>query len=429
MNYADALQYLDSVRDQGAKLELDNVQNLIRHLPFDITPIDFIQIAGTNGKGSTSHFTAAILNAAGISTGLFTSPHLQTVRERISVNGAPILPEDFAASLQAVQQIAADLVDRGVITNMPTYFEHVFLTAVHYFHTRGVSAAVMEVGLGGRLDATTSLNPVVTAITNISRDHTKTLGPRIRDIAREKAGIVKKAVPLVCGCPNRSMSRRVIEEACREKGAPFHPVSRRPGNPEVVVSARGYDCVYHSGEADYHYRVSMNGVHQARNAAMAIRIAELYMQPHSGLCPAIAAEAISSTTVPGRIEHIPGDPPIFLDGGHNLEGTRALTQFLVERDLHGLTVIFGVLRDKPYRRMSELISPFTEKVIITEPLSRRALPADQTARCFPEHTAPVIEKDYPRALALARARGKTILITGSLYMAGAMRTLILGGDP
>jgi len=429
MTYSDALLYLDSVRDQGAKLELDNIRNLIRHLPFDLSPIHFIQVAGTNGKGSTSHFTAAILRACGYRTGLFTSPHLQTIRERIMVDGAQISQAEFAASLEAVKTIATELVRRGDVANMPTYFEHVFLTAIHHFHTRGIRAAVMEVGLGGRLDATTSLEPLVTAITNISRDHTKTLGPGIRDIAREKAGIIKPGVPLVCGCPPRSVARRVIENACREKGAPFHLVAPGRSDLEAVPSGQGYACVYRSPLAEYTYQVRMNGIHQARNAAMAIRIAELYHYPEAVPSPAAVSGAISDTSVSGRIEHIPGNPSIYLDGGHNLEGTRALTRFLSERNINGLTIIFGVLRDKPFRRMAAMIAPYAERVIITEPVSRRALPAEQAAVCFPEHTHPIIEHNYARALDMARTFGHTIVITGSLYMAGAMRTQILGGEP
>ncbi|HDP93837.1 MAG TPA: hypothetical protein ENN40_00570 [Candidatus Aminicenantes bacterium] len=429
MNYTEALQYLDSVRDQGAKLELKNVRDLIRNLPFDLSSTDFIQVAGTNGKGSTSHFAAAILNASGLRTGLFTSPHLQTIRERIAVDGDPIKPQEFARSLSAVRDISLDLVQRGKVSNMPTFFEHLFLTAIHHFHSSQVEVAVMEVGLGGRLDATTSLDPLVTAITNISRDHTKTLGPRIRDIAREKAGIIKSGTPLVCGCPKSTVGHRLIKQICLKKNAPFHTVTRNPSNLTAEISAQGYNCFYQSETAAYRYQIRMNGIHQARNAATAIRIAEIYLEPRAPLCEATVATAISNTTVPGRIESIPGTPTILLDGGHNLEGTRALSQFLAERNLKDLTVIFGVLRDKPYRLMVRMIAPFVGNVIITEPRSHRALPAELAARWFPEHTQPAIERDYARALQMARAVGRTILITGSLYMAGDMRTQILGGDP
>lgn len=429
MDYTEALQYLDSVRDQGAKLELRNIRNLIRQLPFDLSPIDFIQVAGTNGKGSTSHFAAAILSASGYRTGLFTSPHLQTIRERIMVNGHSIQPHEFARSLGAVREISLDLVHNKKISNMPTFFEHLFLTAIHHFHSSQVQVAVMEVGLGGRLDATTSLNPVVTAITNISRDHTKTLGPRLRDIAREKAGIIKRATPLVCGCAANTAAFRVIKQTCRQKGAPFHAVTRQPSDLTAEISPQGYDCVYQSETTAYHYHVRMNGIHQARNAATAIRIAELYLESRAPLSQASVAAAISNTTVPGRIERIPGSPAILLDGGHNLEGTRALCRFLSERNLKDFTVIFGVLRDKPYRLMARMIAPFAKNIIISEPHSHRALPAEQAARWFPDHTQPVIERDYARALQMARAIGDTILITGSLYMAGDMRTHILGGDP
>ena len=429
MNYVEACHYLDSVRDQGAKLALDNIQNLIDHLPFDLSTIRFIQIAGTNGKGSTSHFTASILRAAGERTGLFTSPHLQTIRERIMVNGEEISPAEFGISMTAIRDISRDLVDRGTIAHLPTYFEHVFLTALHYFHTRKVTAAVMEVGLGGRLDATTSLTPVVTAITNISYDHTKTLGSSLSEIAREKAGIIKPGIPLVCGCPPRTVSKRVIESICHERGAPFQQVTRSRDDLEVKPAEPGYECTYHSREKTRHFFVRMNGIHQARNAATAIRVAESFFSESRFLEDSAVAQGISSTRVPGRIEHIESTPPILIDGGHNEAGTMALSRFLLERDLRNLTLIFGVLRDKKYRRMVSLLRPYISRVIVTEPVSNRALPAEKTVRCFPASLSPTIQRDYPKALQAARAVGQPVLITGSLYMAGTMRSLILGEKP
>ena len=428
MNYSQSLGYLSRVQEQGAKLALENIQKIIDHLPFDLSRIKFIQIAGTNGKGSTSHFITSILQTAGRRVGLFTSPHLQDIRERITINKQWISQREFADSLSAVRELCTELLDRRVIENPPTFFEHLFLTSLHHFNRHSVDFAVFEVGLGGRLDATSTLVPEVAVITNISRDHTKTLGKTLRSIAYEKAGIVKPSIPVVCGCSPRSVSRHVIEQIARKKGAPFTAVvsSRRD---ELVVEEvnNHYRCSYTTPSSSYRFDVRLHGKHQAVNACTAIRAVEILQSRGINIPAAAIPVGIRDNFVPGRIEFLNTSPEVILDGGHNVESIRVLCEFLSQRNLEGLTLIFGVLRDKNYTRMVRMLLPFISRVVATEPVSKRALPAEKLARHF-DRKPVVVKKDLQEAFDTARGYGGDILITGSLYLVGTMRNIILGED-
>jgi len=428
MNYTQSLAYLSRIQEHGAKLALENIAAIIAHLPFSLDRMRVVQIAGTNGKGSTSHFVTSILMTAGFRVGLFTSPHLQDIRERITIDKTWISEKAFAESLTATRRICTDLRRRGVIADPPTFFEHLFLASLHHFHRQEVDFAVFEVGLGGRLDATSTITPDVSVITNISRDHTKTLGRTLRDIAREKAGIIKPGVPVVCGCPPRSVSRRVIRQTALDRGAPFHPVFEGRQNTLNVEAADPYDrCTYRSGPSVYRFSVRLNGKHQTINACTAIRAVELLGGRGIEVDPDTISQGIEKNFVPGRIEFIGTHPQVILDGGHNVESIRALREFLMQKDLKNLTLIFGVLRDKNYRRMAELLLPFADTVILTEPVSNRALPAERLVRLFHDRTT-MVHKNLQDAFNTARALGQRILITGSLYLAGAMRNIILGGE-
>ena len=231
MHYAAALEYLKKIQGENCKLSLDTIQRIIARLPFDVAAVKYVQVAGTNGKGSTAHFIASILQSAGWRVGLFTSPHLQDVRERIQVNGRPISRGDFSRAVGVVRDLSLELIAAGVIANLPTFFETLFLASLFHFNRRGSAWAVLEVGLGGRLDATSTVTPEISVITNISSDHTHILGKTLAAIAGEKAAIARENVPLVSGSCPRS-SRR-----------PHHP---GPGPGQKSPPGRG---VLPAGEA------------------------------------------------------------------------------------------------------------------------------------------------------------------------------------
>ena len=426
MQYAAIGDYLEKLQGENFKLSLDTIGRIIANLPFAVSAVKYIQVAGTNGKGSTCHFLEAILRRAGFQVGLFTSPHLQDVRERIRFNGRLISRRDFAAAVSAVDDIGRDLLQRRVIANQPTFFETVFLAALVHFNCKRADWAILEVGLGGRLDATSTVVPEVAVITSIAMDHTQILGKTLSAIAREKAGVCKKNVPLVSGCAPDSAAGRVIRRAAQQKSAPLHEVFRGRQPLQVEKKGRGYHCLYRSGGRLYDFRVGLRGRHQAVNAAVAIKTVDVLRDAGWPIAAAAIRRGIRSMFIPARIEALGGRPPVFLDGGHNPDGIRVLVDYLREERIDACTVIFGVLADKHYKAMARQLAPLAANVILTAPLCPRALPPEKLLPFFKGANCR-IESDYPRALAIAKKFKRTIIICGSLYLAGAMRTVLCGG--
>ncbi|MBN2399543.1 MAG: bifunctional folylpolyglutamate synthase/dihydrofolate synthase [Candidatus Aminicenantes bacterium] len=426
MQYAAVAGYLGKLQGENSKLSLDNIALIIAHLPFPVGTVKYVQVAGTNGKGSTSHFIAAILRSAGRKVGLFTSPHLQDVRERIRFNGRLISQRDFAAVITAVDDIGRDLLQRRVIENQPTFFETIFLAALMHFNKKRADCAVLEVGLGGRLDATSTVIPEVAVITNIAMDHSHILGKTLSAIAREKAGVCRKQVPLVSGCPPSSAAGRVITRAARDHKAPLYEVFRGRQPLRVERTARGYRCRYHSGVRRYDFHICLAGRHQAVNAAVAVKTMEVLKGLGWQIGESALRRGLSNMFIPGRLERLSNRPPIILDGGHNPDGIRVLVDYMCEENISACTLIFGVLADKHYRAMARQLAPMAANVILTAPRSLRALPPEKLQPFFKEANCR-IEFDFHRALAIAKKLKRIIIICGSLYLAGEMRTIICGG--
>ncbi|MEI6614491.1 MAG: Mur ligase family protein, partial [Chrysiogenales bacterium] len=401
MQYAAVADYLEKLQGENSKLSLDNIGLIIANLPFTIGSAKYIQVAGTNGKGSTSHFIAAILRKAGWRVGLFTSPHLQDVRERISLNGRLISRRDFAVAISAVDDIGQDLLRRKVIVNQPTFFETVFLAALIHFNKSRADWAVLEVGLGGRLDATSTVIPEVAVITNIAMDHTHILGKTLAAIASEKAGVCKKNIPLVSGCPHASIAGRVIGQAAREKKAPLHEVFVPPGGLNVEKKWRSYLCHYRSSRRRYSYRVYLKGRHQAVNAAVAVKTVEVLKGLGWNIPEPAISCGIKNMFIPARIEFLGGRPPVILDGAHNPDGIRVLVDFLREEGICAFTLIFGVLGDKHYPAMARQLAPMATHVILTAPPGARALAPEKLLPFFTQSDCR-IELDFSKALAIAK---------------------------
>jgi dihydrofolate synthase/folylpolyglutamate synthase len=426
MHYAAAGEYLKKIQGENCKLSLANIRRIIARLPFDAGAVKYVQVAGTNGKGSTAHFIASILRSAGWRVGIFTSPHLQDVRERIQVNGRLISRNDFARAVSAVHSLSRELIASRVLSNLPTFFETLFLAALFHFVNRGADWAVLEVGLGGRLDATSTVIPEVSVITNISRDHTDILGKTLAAIAREKAGIIRKNVPLVSGCPPRSVAGRIIRARARSKKAPLIEVFDPPTGLRVEKKAAAYLCSTRSIDREYRFRVVQKGRHQTLNAAVAVRAIDVLRRRGWEIGEAAVARGIRAMFIPARIEVFNGRPPLILDGGHNSAGIKVLAEYLQEEGLRGFTLIFGVLKDKHYQAMARQLAPLAAHVILTAPRSERALPPEKLLPFFRGKNCR-IEMNYSRALAVAKKLKRTIIVCGSLYLAGEMRTIALGG--
>ena len=370
-----------------------------------------VHIAGTNGKGSCAAMAESVLRAAGWRTGLFTSPDLCGIEERIRVNGVNITPKDFARITVRVRRACRGLAE-------PSYFEKLTAAALLYFAEQGCERVVLEAGLGGRLDATNILEtPLCSVIMPIGLDHTAVLGSSLSAIAGEKAGIIKPGCPVVCA-PQPPEALAVIIRAAEERKAPLHLVDIKFIHP-LSRSPAGQVFSYGAME---NISLSLLGAHQLENAAAVIELARLL-----GVDEAAILAGLQAARWPCRFEYIPGAPPFVLDGAHNPHGAAALAAGLREYFPGArFTMVMGVMADKDYAHILPLVTPLAARFICLTPDSPRALPAAALAariEAVPAETA----AGPGEAIAQARSYGDPVCAFGSLYYIGALRALLLGG--
>lgn len=402
MTYSDSVQFLYALGNEikTARLGLGRIRVILQALGNPERACRVVHVAGTNGKGSTCAMIEAALRAAGERTGLFTSPHLVEPTERIQIDGRPVTPERFCKAFKAVQR-AAEPLD---VDGPPTYFETVTAMGFWLFRESGVETAVVEVGLGGRLDATNVVAPALTAITPIDFDHEVFLGNTIEAIAGEKAGILKPGVPAVFA-RQRPEAEAVIEARAADLGLRV----RRAADFEIgdlAIDARGsrfggVEC-------------PLAGEHQVDNAVTAILALEELGAPPEG---------IAETRWPGRLEYVSPNPDILLDGAHNPAGARALARYLDRFAPHRKRwMIYGAMRDKSVEEIAGILFPLADELILTAPVSSRALRPEALAEMAGRgQIAPTI-KD---ALDLVRGQADTedlVVITGSLFLVGEARS-------
>ncbi|MGH9752675.1 MAG: bifunctional folylpolyglutamate synthase/dihydrofolate synthase, partial [Blastocatellia bacterium] len=384
MNFEEATKYLYSLGNEilAMKLGLESVRALARALDDPQRKFPAIHIAGTNGKGSTAAMTASVLRAAGLRAGLYTSPHLVSITERIRVGGDEIAPDDFARLATDVRAAGERLLSANALPAPPTFFEQMTMIAYLYFAERKVDLAVLEVGLGGRLDATNICEPVVTAITPVGFDHQQYLGDTLASIAAEKSGIVKPGAPVVIA-PQSGEAMNAIVARCEELNAPMI-VTSNPFGIEAASDGENigrYRFRYRATRDAYDLRLGLRGRHQITNAVVAIHIAEQLRIAGFDIPPSAIVEGLSCAEWPGRLEMIrisPSQAPLLLDGAHNADGARALRDFLDEHFRSTpITILFGAAADKASGEMSEILFPAAKQVIITRIASPRA--ADPSA--------------------------------------------------
>jgi dihydrofolate synthase/folylpolyglutamate synthase len=412
MNYDASVRYLLSLGRElaaptqaaAAKFDLENISVLNERLGRPDRAYPSAHIAGTNGKGSTAAFLESILRRAGFRTGLNTSPHLEKINERIRINGTEVSDEAFAETFTRIRGVIEELLAAGKLRAHPTYFECVTAMAFEYFARERVEFAVFEVGLGGRLDATNILSPVVTIITRIDFDHENFLGHSLREIAGEKAGILKPEVPLVLA-EQRPEAREVILARAQELGC---PVTEASDQRSLEISP------------------SLPGRFQLQNAQNAVAAARV-LQNRGYRIPADAiTDGISNTVWPGRLEKLQSNPDVYLDGAHNPSAAFELATFL-EQNFAGrkIWLLFAALRDKAVDEVAGLLFPRAEEVILTAPRTSRAISPAQLAEIAGHHAArfsviPEAEQALDYALSKA-APDDAIFITGSLYLVGQLR--------
>lgn len=407
MNYSETVRYLYSLGNEvlTAKLGLDRITSLLGALGNPHRACRWIHIAGTNGKGSTSAMIEAGLRSAGVRTGLYISPHLVEPTERIQIAGRQVSQEQFAKAFVRVHETAERMLAAGALDMHPTYFETVTAMAFVVFAAEDVHTAVLEVGLGGRLDATNVVTPELCVITPIDFDHQIFLGDTIQQIAGEKAGILKPRVPAVF-----AEQRPEAEAVLRAHAQGPYTLSRDWAITDLAIDSRGSRFRLRGVPV----ACPLAGEHQVENARVAaIALNEL------GVSPA----GISQTRWPARLEHVSEEPEIIIDGAHNPAGTRALAAY-IRRFYAGrrIWIVYGALRDKAVSEMASILFPLADRLILTAPANTRAMPPEDIAATGAQITHSISEAI---ALLSEAAADDVIFITGSLYLAGEARALLV----
>jgi dihydrofolate synthase/folylpolyglutamate synthase len=414
LSYKRAIDFLFKLETSAIKLGLDNTVSLLAAIGDPHRSFPSIHIAGTNGKGSVAGMLNSILCHSGLTTGLFTSPHLVDYRERIRLDGAAIPPGE-------VSDIVSDI--RGHVRRIrASYFEATTAVAFEFFRSRRVDVAVVEVGMGGRLDSTNVVMPLVTCITTIGFDHEKYLGRTLARIAGEKAGIIKKGVPLVMGLMPEQAAR-AISTIARRRGAPVYRVGRDVAVRPVEVSLAGSTFEYSGLGAKRVLSTGLVGRHQIDNAAVAVLAAEVLAQAGFAVTDRGIRTGLERAIWPGRFQVLRRRPLVVLDGAHNISGVRSLAAALGDLGVGKNITVFGVLRDKPYQRMMSLLAPHTCRFMLTRPGYKRALPVKslrEAARCLGVGFDASSRVDRALGLALEElgARHGSLLVCGSLYTVG-----------
>jgi dihydrofolate synthase/folylpolyglutamate synthase len=430
MTSSGCRDYLGHLQHFGIKLGLENIATLCAALGDPQDRFPSVHVAGTNGKGSVSAVLAGIMKEHGFRTGLYTSPHLACVEERIRIDGAAIPPRRFRELLTGLKAAIDGLMAGGRLAYHPTYFEVLTALAFLEFAERNVDVAVLEVGMGGRFDATNVVRPLVSVITTIAKDHEKHLGSRLRSIAFEKAGIIKSGVPVVCGVRSGDALRE-IRRAAREREAPIVEVFGRGRTLEARPSRRGFRFVYVGERGRYAFSPALAGRHQGHNAAVAIATAEVVSRTWKPLDKAKIIKAVRETRWEGRLETVAGRPLVLLDGAHNVEGAEALAAYIKETVRRPVVLVFAAMQDKDIRAMARLLFPLCETVILTRvPYKRSATPEELAAAAPPFNGRVLLEPDTRKAVALAlsESRGRTpVVIAGSLFLIGEVKRLKLFG--
>lgn len=423
MTYSAALDYLYGLQKHGIKLGLETMRALLDSVEHPERRYRTLHIGGTNGKGSTAAMAAAMLQAAGLRVGLYTSPHLVEFRERIRVNGDMIQEESVADLTGRLRAAAPDHLQ-------PTFFEVTTALALLHFAESLVDVAVLEVGLGGRFDATNVVEPAACAITTIALDHQEYLGRTPEAIAFEKAGIIKPSVPVVIGRMGQEASG-VMAKIARDRGAPLWRLGY-----EFFVDGNGPEQFAYRGvtRALAGLRCGLAGRHQLDNAACALALLEAAGENTAPVDESAVRRGLRSVTWEGRLELVEEYPGVLLDGAHNPAAAAALAGYLQEYRFRypdsRIILVWGMMRDKDHRGFIEPLLPMASEIVLTQAALARSATVQELRRSLAEWQRPVLEARLPLdALMVAKARATSrdlICVTGSLMLLGDLKAAMRG---
>ncbi len=442
MNFDESVKYLYGLGNEvlAMKLGLENIGKLLSALGDPQKHYLNVQIAGTNGKGSTVAFLESICLEAGIKTAATTSPHLISVTERVRIDGKEIGEEDFARHASIVRETSEKLVESGVLETVPTYFEQVTAIALNAFAEAKVELAILETGLGGRFDATTAANAEVVGITSIDYDHQRILGNTLAEIAAEKAAIIREHTKVVVA-PQKAEALEIILKQCRAKGVKpvlvsadfiIKKTSHKKGKSAISVNFSTENDVYHD------LNLGLAGRHQAVNALTAVNLAEYLREFGCRIEKENIWNGLQNTRHKGRLEFYDG---ILFDGAHNVAGAQALRDYLKEfQGLDLIAMIFGTMKDKEIDEIAEILFPVAENLILTEPDNPRVKSVGELKEIASKYikadkifsvpdvadainSARRIAGDYPAS------KRHLILVTGSLYLVGEAQKILKETNP
>jgi len=434
MNFEETLSYLLSLGHEtlAIKLGLRNTELLLESLGSPHKSFESVQIAGTNGKGSTVVVLGSICRAAGIPTGLYTSPHLVSITERIRIGDNEITKDDFAKYASVARTAADALVVDGKLEALPTFFEHVTAIAFLAFREAGIKLAILETGLGGRLDATTVAGAETVAITPLALDHQEYLGETLVEIAAEKAAIIRPGVTAIIA-PQPRPALDVILRRCAEFNV-RPSVDECESKIEDVTDDGCFIVTFDTsepGEGRYEeVLLGLRGEHQIINVAVAIRLAESLRGRGFEISKANIVKGIESARHPGRLELHSGHPSLLFDGAHNPSGAQALREYLDKFVKGPLTIVFGAMNDKRLEEIAAILFPIADQLVLTRPDNPRAAAIDKLqdlAESILEHQKIISTRSVSEALQKAReftpADG-LICVTGSLYLVGETKAIV-----
>ncbi|MBU4561682.1 bifunctional folylpolyglutamate synthase/dihydrofolate synthase [bacterium] len=474
MNYKEALKYLEGFQRFGIRLGLRNIRRLLKLLGNPQERLRVIHIGGTNGKGSVGAFLFYILKEAGYNVGLYTSPHLIDFRERIRTIQGLISKRELARLTQVIsnklqvtsnnlkEKIKGKNQDRGSRIQdpdfQPTFFEITTAIALKYFADQRVDFTILEVGMGGRLDATNITRPLVSVITNVDFEHTEYLGKSLRKIAYEKCGIIKEGIPVVTAEKKREASR-VIEDTCRERKARLYRIGKEIRiDPRSLIldpcliqhpassprpSRWAGQGIQHLRNQEFNYqgiydryenlKISLLGRHQLLNAACAIGAIDL-LQPQTSITKEQIKKGLAKTTWPGRLEIKPltvnrSPFTVILDGAHNVAGAEALREAIRSSfNYRRLILVLGILKDKDIKGILAQLAPLASRIIITRPQTPRAAEPEEIVEIAKKYSDSIVIKEkvsQATKQAISYAKSKDIiLITGSIYTIGEAKTYL-----
>ena len=415
MNYKKSIDWLYSFEKFGIKLGLERISYICKKLGNPQDKYKIIHVGGTNGKGSVCRFLQSILTLNGYKVGVYLSPHLQRFSERFLIDGDEIPEDDIVVLIEKIKPIIDEMIKNK---NIPTFFEIVTALAFQYFNDKKVDFAIIEVGLGGRFDATNIVKPVVSVITNVTFDHQDRLGKKIEEISFEKAGIIKKDIPLVTAATDKALE--VIKKEVKEKKTNISVIEKSSwektqGGPEWS------EFLINGLLKNYNVKTKMAGQFQGENIAIVLATIEILQMNGVYITDESIIKGIEKTSIVGRMEIVGFEPIVFLDGAHNIAAMQYLRNTLVNDFVYEkLIIVIGILADKNVLEMLDIITPISDIIVVTKSQNKRACDPLKLKDMIDKKEA-VIKDDIISAIDYAKkvaSKRDLICITGSLFTVG-----------